>query len=58
MELDAVMATLKQKQDSLAAVEAKVCFFIYFLVDCALRQGWKKSESLKSDNGDDNVTKQ
>ena len=26
VELDAVMATLKEKQDSLAAVEEKVCF--------------------------------
>ena len=33
MELDAVMATLKEKQDSLAAVEEKVSFgilVIYF----------------------------
>ena len=34
MELDAVMATLKEKQDSLAAVEEKVSFgilVIYFV---------------------------
>ena len=51
MELDAVMATLKEKQDSLAAVEEKVSFgisVIYFdgLNSTSLTQRSRTTERL------------